>query len=94
MAQWRCEVCNKEIDKSHKARHLRTAKHIQNLNSNQHQEEQQNEILNIDDILFEPTDKKKKYQCKKCHIKVDDLDKHLKSFSHEKKVNKIIILEE
>ncbi len=85
MARWRCEVCNKEIDKSHKARHLRTDKHIRNLNNIQQQEEQENDVFNFDDSLFEPTDEKKKFKCKKCHIKVDDLDKHLKSFTHEKK---------
>jgi hypothetical protein len=33
MVRWNCEVCNTEIDRSHKARHLRTAKHIRNLNN-------------------------------------------------------------
>lgn len=31
-----------------------------------------------------------KFRCKKCHIEVDDLDKHFKSFSHEKKVKPAI----
>jgi hypothetical protein len=88
MANSKCEVCNEEIDKSHKARHIKSAKHIRNLNNIQHQEEQQeeqqNEVFNFDDTLFEPNVKTKKYKCKIYRFKVDDLDKHKKSFSHEK----------
>jgi hypothetical protein len=87
MVCWRCEVCNSGTDISHRARHLRTAKHIRNLNNIHQQEEQENDVFNFDDSIFEPTNKKKKFKCKKCHIKADDLDKHLKSFTHEKKVN-------
>jgi DNA-directed RNA polymerase subunit RPC12/RpoP len=67
MTKWRCVICQTEVDKTNKSRHLKSPKHIKNLNNNQHQEEQENDVFNFDDSLFEPTDKKKKFKCKKCH---------------------------
>ena len=87
MTKWKCEICQIEVCKTNKSRHLKSPKHMRNLNNVSQQEEQQNEIFDFDDTLFETEFKNKKYKCKKCRIKVDDLDKHKKSFSHEKKVN-------
>jgi hypothetical protein len=53
------------------------------LNNFQNQEQQQNDIFQFDDTLLEPTNKQMKFKCNICHIKVYDLQKHLKSFSHE-----------
>jgi hypothetical protein len=70
-------------------RHLKSKKHSSNLN-NQVESEEQNDIFKFDETLFEPTNKEKKFKCKIFKIKVYDLVKHLKSFSHEKKVNPVM----
>jgi len=62
MSKWKCNVCRNEIDKSNKARHLKSSKHLSNLNNFQNQEQQQNNIFQLDDIVFEPTNKQKKLE--------------------------------
>jgi hypothetical protein len=83
MNNWKCNVCDNEIDKSNKARHLKFKKHLCNLNNQVESNEQQNDIFSFDETLFEPTNKEKKFKCKICKIKVYDLVEQLKSFSHE-----------
>jgi hypothetical protein len=56
------------------------------LNNFPSQEEQLNDIFQFDEALFEHTNKQKKFKCKICLIKVDDLQKHLTSFSYEKRL--------
>ncbi len=63
---------------------MRTAKHLRNLSN---QQDEQNNIFKFDDSLFNQSNKKWRLKCKICRIKVDDLQKHLRSFSNEKKVN-------
>ncbi len=70
MVCWRCEVCNSETDISHRARHLRTAKHIRNLNNIHQQEEQENDVFNFDDSIFEPTNKKRNSSVKNVILKL------------------------
>jgi hypothetical protein len=64
MNKWKCNFCHNEIDKFNKARHSKSQKHlsINNLNNFQNQEQQQNDIFQFDDLLFEPTNKQKKIQ--------------------------------
>lgn len=59
MTKWKCEICNIEFDKTNKSRHLKSPKHIKNSNNIHQQEEQENEIYNFNDSLFEAIDKKK-----------------------------------
>jgi hypothetical protein len=33
MVKWHCDICNVDVDKSQKARHLKTNKHENNLNN-------------------------------------------------------------
>ena len=79
MARLRCEICNSETDSSHRARHLRTQKHLRN-SFIQQNVIKENPLYHYDDYDFET-------KCKVCKIKVSNLEKHLKTFSHEKKVN-------
>ncbi len=64
MNKWKCNVYGNEIDKSNKVRHLKSPKHLINLNNSKNPEEQQNDIFKLDETLFEPTNKQKKFKCK------------------------------
>ena len=78
MAIWRCEICNSETDSSHRARHSRTKKHLSA--AEQQNVIEENPLYHYDDYDFET-------KCEVCKIKVSNLEEHLKTFSHEKKVN-------
>ncbi len=77
MSKWKCNVCSNEIDKSNKARHLKSSKHLSNLNNFKIKNNNKT-IFQLNETLFESTNKQKKFKCKICHIKVYDLKKHLK----------------
>lgn len=93
MVKWFCEICNVDVDKSQKARHLKTKKHQDNLNPR----EAIADILPIDAI--EETTKKRrktkkkrinkkdKYYCQVCNgtIKKSNIKNHLNSKKHKKR---------
>jgi hypothetical protein len=97
MAKWNCEICNVDVDKSQKARHLKTKKHQNNLNPH----ETIADILPID-AIEETTKKRKKkraqnkkikkkdkHYCQVCNetIKKSNIKNHLNSKKHEKRCN-------
>jgi hypothetical protein len=57
-------VYGNKIDKSNKARHLKSQKHLSNLNNFQNQEIEQDDIFQFEDLLFEPTNKQNKFKWK------------------------------
>jgi hypothetical protein len=97
MVRWNCEICNVDVDKSQKARHLKTKKHQNNLNPR----ETIADILPID-AIEETTKKRKKkrpqnkrinkkdkHSCQVCNetIKKSNIKNHLNSKKHKKRCN-------
>jgi len=91
MAKWFCDICNVEVDKSQKARHIRSIRHQNNINP----PETISDILPIDAI--EEINKKKKkyikknvkkriYKCEICdkEIKKKNIKNHRNSNKHKK----------
>ena len=97
MAKWYCEICNVDVDKSQKSRHLKSKKHQNNLNPY----ETIADNLPIDAIeettkkrkkkrpQNKRTNKKDKYNCQVCNetIKKSNIKNHLNSKKHKKRCN-------
>ena len=87
--KYNCSECNKDIDKSQKARHNKTKSHLENVLKLKYKDN-----LELQNKLKELNNKKEIYKCETCNQTFTEkryYSQHLKSQSHIKNLNNEVI---